>query len=149
MNCKECGKNPQVKEGFCQTCLTEIKICRDCQKKLSIFLFEKNQRSMAGKIVRRGSCIDCRSDKKPINAKAKKEYEKINPSPKIGVKFTCPICQKTITRQYTNDVVLDHSHKTGKIRGWICRMCNSSMGMLGEDKETFLRAIQWLEKNSN
>ncbi|NCX95322.1 MAG: hypothetical protein EBX41_02730 [Chitinophagia bacterium] len=32
-----------------------------------------------------------------------------------------PICEKTIIRQFTNDVVLDHYHIDGKIRGWICR----------------------------
>ena len=63
----------------------------------------------------------------------------------MGEKFTCPICQNTIIRQFKNDVVLDHSHKDGKIRGWICRQCNSSIGMLDEDINILQRAIKWLK----
>ncbi len=62
--------------------------------------------------------------------------------PPIGEKFTCPICQNTIIRQFKNDVVLDHSYKDGKIRGWICRQCNSSIGMMDEDINILQRAIK-------
>jgi len=64
----------------------------------------------------------------------------------MGKPFYCPVCRHTIIRQFKNDVVLDHSHKTGKIRGWICRMCNSSIGMMEEDVNTLKRAIRWLKE---
>ena len=72
------------------------------------------------------------------------EYEKTHPQPPIGKPFHCPVCDKTIIRQFKNDVVLDHSHKTGEIRGWICRQCNSSIGMMDEDITILERAIKWI-----
>jgi hypothetical protein len=144
MNCSECNKNKSTIGEFCKSCKEETKVCRDCQKRLSIFEFEKNQKSIAGKISRRGSCRPCRSGKKPIPSKARNEFEKQSPMPPIGKNFTCPICQKTIMRQFKNDVVLDHSHQSGEIRGWICRQCNSSIGMLDENISVMERAILWV-----
>ena len=144
MNCSECSKNKATNGEFCSNCFNETKVCRDCQQKKSIFEFQKNQKSIAGKISRRGSCNPCRSGKKPIPARARADFEKISPMPPIGKNFSCPICQKTIMRQFKNDVVLDHSHLSGDIRGWICRQCNSSIGMLDEDISVMERAILWV-----
>lgn len=143
--CTECNRNEATHGEFCDSCFNETKICRRCQKRKSIFLFEKNQKTIRGKVSRRGECRDCRKWKRPIPSKARKEYEKMYSEPPIGQPFYCPVCQHTIIRQYTNDVVLDHSHKTGKIRGWVCRMCNSSIGMMDEDVDTLKRAIKWVE----
>ncbi|MFY7788329.1 MAG: endonuclease domain-containing protein [Thermoflexibacteraceae bacterium] len=143
MKCTECNKNEATIHEFCESCYHETKICRRCQMQKSIFEFEKNQKSIAGKISRRGECRDCRKWRKPISQKAKVAYEKKHPIPPIGESFTCPICQNTIIRQFKNDVVLDHSHKDGQIRGWICRQCNSSLGMMDEDVSILERAILW------
>ena len=145
--CVECNRNVATRGDFCESCFHEKKICRRCQKSKSIFEFEKNQRSVRGKISRRGECRECRNWKKPISLKLRKKYEKIYPPPVIGNPFHCPICNRTIIRQYKNDVVLDHLHSTGQIRGWICRMCNNSMGMMEDDVTILKRAIKWLEGN--
>lgn len=143
--CVECNHNKAIKKGFCGLCFNEIKICRRCQRAKSIFEFEKNQRSIRGKISRRGECRECRKWKLPISKKVRLEFEKINPQPPISKPFHCVICDRTIIRQYKNDVVLDHLHNTGKVRGWICRMCNNGMGMMEDDVNILKRAIKWLE----
>jgi len=145
MLCTECNKNEATQGEFCDACFNETKICRRCQQRKSIFDFQKNQKSIAGKISRRGECNECRKWKKPIPTKARLEYEKIHPMPPIGEPFHCPVCDHTIIRQFKNDVVLDHSHIDGKIRGWICRQCNSSIGMLDEDISILGRAIKWVQ----
>ncbi|MXX20334.1 MAG: hypothetical protein F4W68_04705 [Cenarchaeum sp. SB0661_bin_35] len=61
--------------------------------------------------------------------------------PKIGEKFRCPICHKEFTKQHKNEICLDHDHKTGKIRGYICGSCNASIGKF----DVLQRAIQWLK----
>lgn len=144
MKCTECGKREATHKEFCDSCFNETKICRRCQQKKSIFEFQKNQKSIAGKVSRRGECRECRKWKKPMSAKARKEYEKKHPMPPIGKPFRCPICNKTIIRQFKNDVVLDHYHETGEIRGWICRMCNNGMGMMEDDAGILRRAIKWI-----
>lgn len=144
MKCTECSRNEATIGEFCESCYNETKICRNCQQRKSIFEFEKNQKSIAGKVSRRGACRECRKWKKPIPTKLRFEYEKTHPQPPIGKPFHCPICDKTIIRQFKNDVVLDHSHKTGEIRGWICRQCNSSVGMMDENTTILERAIKWI-----
>ena len=145
MKCTECARNRAIHGEFCGSCFNETKICRRCQKRLSIFKFQKNQKSIAGKISRRGECVDCRKWKKPIPMKMRIEYEKIHPIPLLGKPFRCPVCEKTIIRQFKNDVTLDHYHLDGKIRGWICRQCNSSIGMMDEDVSILKRAIKWIQ----
>lgn len=73
------------------------------------------------------------------------DYENAHPRPPIGKPFHCPVCDRVIIRQYKNDVTLDHSHSDGRIRGWICRQCNSSIGMMDDDINILRRAIKWVQ----
>lgn len=40
---------------------------------------------------------------------------------------------------------VDHCHKTGRVRGLLCRPCNAVLGLLKEDPSLFLRAIDYLK----
>ena len=104
-------------------------------------MFDKNQWGKDNRIVYRPDCKECRSTKVSIKEKYKKFFKHL--MPKIGEEFTCPICQRTIIRRDCRDVVIDHSHKTGKIFGIICGTCNTGIGKLGDDPEILKRAILW------
>jgi Recombination endonuclease VII len=39
---------------------------------------------------------------------------------------------------------LDHDHKTGKFRGWLCKRCNSAIGLLGDSLCGVLCAVDYL-----
>lgn len=39
---------------------------------------------------------------------------------------------------------LDHSHTTGKFRGWLCSECNLGFGKLGDTAEEVLRRVAYL-----
>lgn len=41
---------------------------------------------------------------------------------------------------------LDHDHTTGKFRGWICYLCNTGMGKLGDNKDGLMKALVYLER---
>lgn len=45
-------------------------------------------------------------------------------------------------------VHVDHRHETGRVRGVLCFNCNSAIGTLGDDPDTFRRAIAYLEGNA-
>ncbi|MCI4340485.1 MAG: endonuclease VII domain-containing protein [Thermoplasmata archaeon] len=43
-------------------------------------------------------------------------------------------------------LVVDHDHKTEKVRGLLCAGCNGSLGKLGDDVEGLERAIAYLRR---
>ena len=51
----------------------------------------------------------------------------------------CPLCR---SRRATH---VDHSHKSGRVRGFICHKCNVGMGMLGDDLQVVLRVAKYLK----
>lgn len=53
---------------------------------------------------------------------------------------TCPICLNTFSKTR----YLDHDHKTGKARGFLCSPCNSGIGFLQEDEDQIERALMYL-----
>jgi hypothetical protein len=60
----------------------------------------------------------------------------------------CGICKTPMGGKYLSgrDVVLDHDHKTGKIREFVHRMCNTAIGQLGDDPRRLRLAAEYLEK---
>lgn len=52
----------------------------------------------------------------------------------------CLICKDS-----TKKLVLDHCHKTGKIRGFLCSSCNRSLGYLNDSIDNLKQAILYLE----
>ena len=44
---------------------------------------------------------------------------------------------------------LDHDHKTGKFRGWLCNGCNTSLGHCRDNPEILRKLARYLEDNEN
>ena len=64
----------------------------------------------------------------------------------------CAVCYRKETRYYskkTRDRVrrlsVDHCHGTGKIRGLLCTACNTAIGALGDNIQTLLRMIEYIQ----
>lgn len=53
----------------------------------------------------------------------------------------CAICDRAVMLH------LDHCHKTGKIRGFLCIHCNRMIGWANDDPEYLLRIAHYLEKH--
>ena len=53
---------------------------------------------------------------------------------------SCGICGTS------TNLVLDHDHTTGSIRGVLCGNCNSAIGMLGDSTVKVAGALAWLER---
>jgi len=60
----------------------------------------------------------------------------------LGKTTHCEICGTELTA--TNRAI-DHCHTTGKIRGTICKKCNSALGFFNDDPALIQKAINYLE----
>ena len=60
----------------------------------------------------------------------------------------CAICHGTgfkMQERHKSELVVDHCHETGKVRGLLCHNCNRALGLFHDNKEALLRAIEYLE----
>ena len=57
----------------------------------------------------------------------------------------CVICGEPFLE--SENTCIDHSHKTGKIRGILCRKCNAGLGQFRDDINILRNALEYLEKN--
>ncbi len=120
------------------------KICNMCHKLIDSSKFAKNQNGINNRSVRRPSCVDCRKGLEGVNmsAKTKAEWAKKKPQ---NIPFECPICSKRTIAGVTSKVVLDHNHRNGEARGWVCDSCNTGIGRFKDDIELIKKAIKFIE----
>jgi hypothetical protein len=55
----------------------------------------------------------------------------------------CAICDATEC-QSGSALAVDHCHSTGKVRGILCRDCNTTLGKFNDDRSRFFKAIAYL-----
>lgn len=54
----------------------------------------------------------------------------------------CLICKESY-----DDLVVDHCHTTGAVRGLLCSRCNSGLGFFKDNKDSLANAIDYLNMN--
>jgi hypothetical protein len=67
------------------------------------------------------------------------------PAPTRAVPTHCESCGRLPSGR-SNQLVLDHDHKTGAFRGWLCDPCNLSIGQLGDTIESLESALAYLRR---
>lgn len=63
----------------------------------------------------------------------------------------CAVCRKPETRKNRYGplpLAVDHCHKTGKVRGLLCLLCNTAIGKLKDSPALLRAAIEYLEKET-
>jgi hypothetical protein len=58
----------------------------------------------------------------------------------------CAICKRTET-QIGEKLFVDHCHKTGRVRGLLCRNCNSGLGFFRDDSDLMWQAFAYLARS--
>lgn len=60
----------------------------------------------------------------------------------------CPVCKRKPVggKRGKGRMVVDHCHRTGKIRGWICDDCNVALGRVDDSITTLKALIEYLKK---
>jgi hypothetical protein len=57
----------------------------------------------------------------------------------------CHICGDPKSKQ-ARELHMDHDHKTGRFRGWLCARCNVGIGKFEDSPALLLQAIEYLTK---
>jgi hypothetical protein len=57
----------------------------------------------------------------------------------------CMICGRS--ERGGKQLALDHNHKNGRLRGYLCHWCNKALGLFRDDVEIMRRAIAYLESD--
>lgn len=92
--------------------------------------------------LRRPECYECTNNTNKGKTKAK------NIAKKEGISYTapegsrCSICNKL--QDANNKLVFDHCHNKNKFRGYCCNSCNRSLGVLGDNVEGLINALNYL-----
>lgn len=110
------------------------KICVKCRKRKNNKSFPKHIRYKDGYDTRCKSCVK----------KASKVRNKLH---KVAIEKPdcCPVCKKkpeNFNKPYKWH--LDHDPKTHQFRGWLCEPCNMSLGLLGDNVEGIVSALNYL-----
>ena len=142
--CKQCDSNIKLLRPIRTSVMSGNKVCVRCNKSKSVLLFYKDNRASDG---RQSTCKECsaKSQRKSKYMRrfglSLEEYEDMA----NRQNDSCSICG--IHRSFLNkDLVVDHNHITGKIRGLLCDTCNRAIGLLKDNIDVLLNAITYLRE---
>lgn len=60
---------------------------------------------------------------------------------------SCAICGYIF--QDSSNKVLDHCHRTGRIRGVLCNLCNKGLGQFQDNQNSLTEAVKYLQEYSS
>lgn len=148
------------------------KVCSDCGTEKEVSEFHKKAKSRDGICGYCKACSTIRHQKyyyenreelkRKIRENNKKPHVKMNKRNKnllvnYGItedvyqdmlknqKYSCAICgvnQESLTYK----LYVDHCHTTKKVRGLLCKHCNSAIGLFKDDKDTMINAINYISQ---
>src|SRR6056297_3585677 len=106
--------------------------CKSCGTDKPITGFHKNSKGKYGKSNKCKQCAREYSRAYREDNNLKVLAKKFNTSEEeIQEALSIPFCQ--ICGDKSKRLVIDHCHNTGKIRGRLCSVCNSAIGLLKDD----------------
>ena len=135
--CNRCSDQHLIEDVMCN--------CNVCHRKLPSSYFQHYRSRIKSNGMRlrvNRNCYDCAKITKNALDKIKKEILPLHPYPKYGSK--CSQCNKVVYEK-SEDIPagvdgtngpwqFDHDHLTNKFRGYVCKLCNTGTGMIGDQK---------------
>ena len=117
----------------------KTKVCAKCGHELPLSSFAK-----ANGNYPRSECKKCGKKQAKIRDNLKKQHQK------PGQEYNCPVCKRTYEAikflgNRHGGWCLDHDHKTGKFRGWLCHDCNKALGFFKDNVGLLKSAIEYIE----
>lgn len=112
------------------------KICSSCKKNKKVDQFNKHKNTADNL---QNVCKSCKAQMTRNWKYSMKNGEIARMI--VEQNSSCAICLKK-----TDDIVLDHDHKTGKVRQLLCRKCNALLGMCDDNILILNTAIAYINK---
>lgn len=133
-----------------------LKHCNTCDQTKPIDSFAKHSQKIDGHMY---TCKDCRRAKHKTKYDNDPDYRASYRNSKLKHKYGidideyealmqlqaggCAICGGLHSKGL--NLVVDHDHQTGEVRGLLCDKCNSGIGLFGDDITKLRLAIRYLE----
>jgi len=152
-------------KGFCERCYNRQRGRTERVRKVKREYYQKNKKIISKRKKERYKKL---SVKKAYQLRNKRWYKKnfnrvkfkhhVYRLNKYGItieeydnlltkqKGKCAVCQckpKHKCKQQSY-LCIDHCHKTGKVRGLLCQVCNKALGMLKDDPQLLKTALNYL-----
>ena len=119
-----------------------LKTCKGCEEELPLSSFHKNKNCTHGVLNYCKTCRvpRCRDERlRQYYGLGQADYEKMYQDQQGA----CKICRKKFPQ-----LVVDHDHKTGKVRALLCTQCNTALGKFYDNISTLQNAITYLAEHS-
>lgn len=113
--------------------------CKKCETHKDITEFRSRHRGLGVGWVPYNICISCTDDADSTREEARKV------APPLPKNHVCPTCNRTGDKiGYSEPFALDHCHKTGEGRGWVCQDCNTAIARIHDDPQVALNIAAYL-----
>lgn len=116
-----------------------MKKCSGCKiEKLESEFHRKNR----NKDFLQNYCKDCgRKAQRKNTFKKVYQIDMAEYDRRVGTQFgKCLLCQKLSSRR----LCVDHDHKTGRVRGLLCRGCNTCLGWVENNSGMINRIVMYI-----
>ena len=129
------------------------KICSRCRRNLEVINFTRSKCEKDG--LQRW-CRECRRIHVQKTTKERREYRLLHV---YGISLDaynkmlvnqggkCACCGRSDPGGH-GAFHVDHCHETREVRGLLCTSCNTGIGLLGDNLNSLLRAVRYLEQSA-
>jgi len=124
----------------CSKCLVQKRLCDFNGNTSGTDAFNKD-----GYRLRRPECNECTKNVSKGKTEAKNKAKELGILYVAPKETLCGVCNKPASSG--NSIVFDHCHVNNVFRGYCCNSCNRSIGVLGDNVDGLLRALNYLLKN--
>ena len=121
---------------------TDIKKCKVCKEEKDVSEFYVTKQVLSNhknkdtiKVFKETKCKVCCS-------RLEQEKRYLKKQQRYPDSMVCDCCGLISTEK----LVFDHCHDELKWRGWLCRKCNTGIGLLGDNISGLKQAIEYLKK---
>lgn len=116
-------------------------VCSVCNVEKSNLEFSHYKTRMTAdgyRLMTNTNCISCQNRISKERSAIKRKFKDFK-EPEYGTE--CDMCHKPVYRNWQ----LDHDHETGEFRGWLCKQCNTGLGLCGDTLESLEKAVLYLK----